>query len=390
MKTRPLHSPGISTSLAAVIFAMFIWGLGEGLFIFFLPLALQKWDTSAVQIGAVLSLIGVTMAVVQVPAGYLSDCFGTRPLILAAMFLGVAAAVMMAVAQTLSFFVAGLLAYGFTSLISPPLNSYITGLRGRWSVQRTMTFVSASMQVGLIFGPTVGGWIADSAGLPVIFRYSSVLFLLSTLVIILVKRPLVQESREPAAPKVSPLTNPRFLILLGVVFFTITALSAPQQLTSMYLQNVHHLSTQQIGMMGTVASIGTAIMMVLLGNLGPSTGMLVGQLLVAGYALIMWQGQSAAVFFAGYALVGGYRLYRSMALAFSYTLVKTRDTGLAYGLVETGNALAMIVAPLAAGFLYNYQPQAVYTASLVALVITMLANRVLLGTGLPPGLRRIK
>jgi hypothetical protein len=40
---------------------------------------------------------------------------------------------------------------------------------------------------------------------------------------------------------------------------------------------------------------------------------------------------------------------------------------LAYGLVETGNALAVIVAPLAAGFLYNYRPEAVYIASLGAL-----------------------
>ncbi len=56
-----------------------IWGLGEGLFIFFYPLSLQRWQIDSVQIGAVLSLLGVIMAVVQAPAGYLSDRFGTRP-----------------------------------------------------------------------------------------------------------------------------------------------------------------------------------------------------------------------------------------------------------------------------------------------------------------------
>ena len=71
---------GIHRDLAIVAMSAFIWGLGEGLFIFFLPLALQSWNTDAVQIGVVLSMIGVTMAVVQVPAGYFSDPFGTRPL----------------------------------------------------------------------------------------------------------------------------------------------------------------------------------------------------------------------------------------------------------------------------------------------------------------------
>lgn len=369
---------GIPHPLAVVAIAMFIWGLGEGLFIFFLPLALQMWDTDTVQIGAVLSMIGVTMALVQVPAGYLSDRFGTRPLILAGLILGVAAALIMAVAQTLPLFVAGLLAYGFTSFVVAPVNSYITSLRGSWSVQRAVTFVYASMQVGGIIGPVLGGRIADTTGLSSIFRYSSGLFLASTLVIFLTKPSWGQEQQETSIHKISPLANPRFLGLLAIVFCTIFALSVPQQLTSLYLQDVHRLSIQQIGTLGTIASIGTAITMFSLGNLHPPTGMLVGQLLVAGFSLLMWRGQSVVAFSAGYFFVGGYRLYRSMALAYSRSLVKVGDIGLAYGLVETGNALAVILAPLAAGFLYNYQPEAVYTASLVALAITLGLNARLL------------
>jgi hypothetical protein len=41
---------GIQRDLAIVAISAFIWGLGEGLFIFFLPLALQRWNSDAVQI----------------------------------------------------------------------------------------------------------------------------------------------------------------------------------------------------------------------------------------------------------------------------------------------------------------------------------------------------
>src|SRR5215211_1026884 len=131
---------GIHRDLAIVAITEFIWGLGEGLFIFFLPLALQRWNTNTVQIGTVLSMIGVTMAVVQLPAGYFSDRFGTRPLIFAALLLGIASAVVMAAARSLPFFVAGLLTYGCTSFISAPMNSYVTSLRGSWTIQRAVTF----------------------------------------------------------------------------------------------------------------------------------------------------------------------------------------------------------------------------------------------------------
>lgn len=368
---------GIQRDLAIVVISAFIWGLGEGLFIFFLPLALQRWNTDAVQIGAVLSMIGVTMAVVQVPAGYFSDRFGTRPLIFASLLLGIASAIVMAAARSLPFFVAGLLAYGCTSFISAPMNSYVTSLRGSWTIQRAVTFRAAAFQVGAIVGPILGGWIANTAGLFIVFRYSAGLFLASTLVMSLARRPFVLEHQEASIHLVSPIANPRFLGLLAVVFFTIIAISVPQQLTSLYLQNVHHISIQQIGTMGTIASIGTAIIMFSLGNLRVSTGMLIGQLLLAGFALLMWQGQSVLAYFAGYCFVGGYQLYRSMALAFSRSLVKVGDTGLAYGLVETGNALAVVVAPLAAGFLYNFRPEAVYVASLGVLAITVGLNMLL-------------
>jgi hypothetical protein len=193
----------------------------------------------------------------------------------------------------------------------------------------------------------------------------------------LARRALVLEHQEASIHLVSPIANPRFRGLLAVVFFTIIAIRVPQQLTPLYLQNVHHISIQQIGTMGTIASIGTAIIVFSLGNLRVSTGMLIGQLLLAGFALLMWQGQSVMAYFVGYFFVGGSHLYRSMALAFSRSLVKVGDTGLAYGLVETGNALAVVGAPLAAGFLYNYRPEAVYIASLGALAITVGLNRLL-------------
>ena len=369
---------GIPRDLAVIAIAMVIWGLGEGLFIFFYPLSLQHWGMNPVQIGVVLSLIGVIMAVMQVPAGYLSDRFGTRPLIRAASILGVLCALVMGFSQSMPVFVAGLMAYSLTSFIVAPLNSYITRVRGSWSVQRALTFVSASMMVGGIAGPILGGWIAETAGFSIVFRYSAGLFLISTGVIFFAKRPMTPDQQAPSAHNlVSPLANPRFIGLLVIVFFTILALNIPTQLASLYLQNVQHLSIQQIGVTGTIASIGTAVLMFSLGSLGAPAGMLVGQLLVAAFSLLMWRGQNVAVFFAGYLFAGGSRLYRSMSLAFARPLVKVSDIGFAYGLVETGNALAIILAPLGAGFLYNYKPEAVFTVGLVAIAITVVLNLLL-------------
>jgi MFS family permease len=374
--SRPKLQLNIPRNLILIAVTMFLWGLGEGLFIFFLPLTLQRWEVSTVVIGGILSMIGVVMTLVQVPSGYLSDRLGTRPLILVGMGVGIVSALVMAFASSLILFTGGLLAIGLTSLINPPLNSFVTSLRGKWTVQRAMTFIGAAATIGGILGPMIGGKIADTYGLDVVFRYSAGLYVASMLVFLFTRRAQVQPEPEPetAIQKVSPLKNLRFLGLLAILIVTIVFLSVPQQLTSMYLQNIQHISTQQIGMMGTVSGIVTALVMLVLGNLSPAIGMAIGQLMIAGFALLMWRGQGLVAFFAGYALIGGYRLYRVMALAYSRSLVDQNNVGLAYGLVDTANALAMIAAPLLAGVLYDFQPVAVYTVSLVALIVTMGLN----------------
>ena len=243
-------------------------------------------------------------------------------------------------------------------------------MRGSWSAQRGISFVSGSMHFGAILGPMLGGWIAQTAGMTMVFRYSAGLFLIATVIAFFARRPAVQqEEQESRTQPANPLANPRFVGLLVIIFLTIMALSAPQQLTSVYLQDVHHLSLQQIGLTGTFAGIGGTVILFALGSVPTLTGMIASQALIGLFCLFMWRGQNAAVFYVGYLFVGGYPLYRSMAAAAVRPLVKTSDIGLAYGLVEMGNALAVILAPLVAGFLYHSQPETVYTISLIALVV---------------------
>jgi hypothetical protein len=186
------------------------------------------------------------------------------------------------------------------------------------------------------------------------------------------RRPVVQpDGQESGTPPANPLANVRFLGLLALFFLTIVALSSPQQLTPVYLQDVHHLSLQQIGLTGTFAGIGGAVILFALGSVPALAGMVAGQALLGLFCLFLWRGQNAAVFYIGFLFTGGNRLYRSMAAAVVRPLVKTSDLGLAYGLVEMGNALAVILAPLAAGFLYQYKPESVFTVSLIALAVTI-------------------
>ncbi len=76
------------------------------------------------------------MMVAHIPAGYLADRIGRKPLLVAAWVAGLLAAWIMALARTLPVFVTGMLFYGFTAFVSAPMNSYVTSARGKLSPVR--------------------------------------------------------------------------------------------------------------------------------------------------------------------------------------------------------------------------------------------------------------
>lgn len=365
----------MTRDLVLVAFSLFTWGVGEGMFIYFQSLYLERWGADPVRIGIILGAMGISMAVAQAPAGYLADRVGTRPVMWASWILGSIAAGVMALAPSLAVFVTGMLLYGLTSFVIAPMNSYITSVRGKWSVQRALTSVSAMFNLGAVIGPLAGGLLAERFDLATVYRISTVIFVLSTAIILMARRPPVEDHQEShQALKPNLLKNTRFAGLLVIIFITMFALYLPQPLTPNFLQNQHSLSLAAIGQLGAVNSLGNALLQLLLGGLKAPIGFLTGQVLVGLFALAIWQGTGMLWFSAGYFFLGGYRLARMMALAYARTLVKVSETGLAYGLVETSNATAVIAAPLAAGFLYQTAPHAVYIASLAALTIVLTVN----------------
>jgi MFS family permease len=133
----------MSRDLWLLAISMFTWGAGEGMFLYFQPLYLQKLHASPLTIGAILGVFGFSMAVAHIPIGYLADKIGRRPLLWTSWIVGLIAAWIMALAGNLTFFVIGLLVYGLSASVTSPLYSYVTAARDKLSVGRAITYISA-------------------------------------------------------------------------------------------------------------------------------------------------------------------------------------------------------------------------------------------------------
>jgi len=365
----------MSRDLILVALSLVTWGVGEGMFLYFEPLYLQQLGANPVMIGSILGGVGVFMAVSYLPAGFLSDRFGRRPLLRLAWLFGMAATWLMALAKSLPIFVVGMALYGFTSFVVVPLNSYITQARGNWSVGRTITLISACYNVGVILGPLIGGWIGDHYGLRQTFLIAAFIFLISTLLIFFISSQPVEKMDNPGKQAGwRELINRRYIQYLLMIFFVMFALYLPQPLSQNYLLNEQGLNLSQIGRLIATRSLGIVILNLSLGQLNARLGFLLTQIGMALFSLILWRGASMPWFMVGYFLLGSYQTARSLAVAQGRTLIKAAYLGVGYGLIETAMTSAIVLAPPLAGLLYQLEPTYIYSVSLgligIALIVT--------------------
>ncbi len=361
----------MNPSLLKLAAALFMWGLGEGTFFFFQPLYLAELGANPIKIGQILGSVGIAATLVHIPAGYLADKIGRRPLLRASWTIGWASAIVMASVQTLPLFTTALIAYSLTTFVISPLNSYVTAARGKWTVERALTLISAVFAAGMVSGPIIGGWLGEKFGLRSLYIFAAVIFTISvSLVYSLPPQPLHQ-SAQKFSPK-TLLQNKRYLSFLALIFFTIFALYLPQPLAQNFLQEERGLSLSQIGILGSLSGIGNVTFNLILGQMGAQIGFLLAQFAIALFALLLWRGSGMGAYSVAYFLLGGYRVARSLSAAHVNSLIDDAQMGLAYGLTETASAFPLILAPPLAGYLYSASPVSPLYFGLILIFISVI------------------
>jgi predicted MFS family arabinose efflux permease len=365
----------MNRDLVLVSLSLMTWGLGEGMFFFFQPLYLQELGADPLKIGGILGLVGLAMGAAYLPAGYLSDHIGRRPMIYASWILGALSTWIMVAAQSLPIFVVGMVLYGMTAFVTVPLNSYVTTARGQWTVGRTLTLISASFSFGSILGPLLGGWLGARLGLHANFRFAAFIFIISTLIILFIRPQPVEV--HPAAGRLDglrALKSERYLQYLVLIFFIVFSLYFPQPLSQNFLQNERGINLVMIGVLISMRSLGVVLLNLVLGQFNARLGLLISQVAMMLFCLLILLGNGLPAYMAGYLLMGSYVTARGLITAQGRSLVESANMGVAYGLIETVNALAIILGPPLAGLIYERAPSLVYVISLGLIGLGLVVN----------------
>lgn len=364
----------MSQDLKTLSISLFLWGLGESLFLFFQPIYLQEMGASTIEIGTILAIMGFSLGFAQIPVGHLSDQIGVKLILRLSWVMGTLATALMALAPNLSFYILGMLLYTITGAVTAPMNSYIASIRGKFSMGRAIAIPVGSFNLGAIVGPLLGGFISQIIGLHIIYWIAFVFFIISSILAFSLKEKEMISSDDKNVPQ-KPWKSTSFNIFLGLIFLLIFCVYLPIPLTANFLFNYHQISFSMLGILGSLTSFGYIILAFFTSHLKPENNISLAILLLIAFCGLILFGNSIWIFAVAFLFASGYRFMRSMVIAFTHELIHKKHLGLAFGLIESIAALGVTGAPLAAGFIFSKNPYLLYQIGIVFLMLCFFIHR---------------
>jgi MFS transporter, DHA1 family, tetracycline resistance protein len=162
----PMPVPMVTPGIAFVLITIFIDAIGFGLIMPVLPQLLMQVGqiglADAIEVGAWMGLVMAVATFISAPVlGGLSDRFGRRPVLLAALGGLAIDYLLLALAQTLPLIFLGRTVsgvFGGSYSVAQAAVADITAPKDR---ARTFSLVSAAFGVGFVLGPAMGGLLGE-------------------------------------------------------------------------------------------------------------------------------------------------------------------------------------------------------------------------------------
>ena len=344
------------------------------------PLYLRELGASAQEIGIVFGAGNLVAVLCFLPAGYLADRIGRKPVMIAASLvaaLGVASFVPLTDWRG-SFLGSALYWSGTAGL--PLLIAYVTSTTPRAELGRSLGIVLGAYFAGNIIGAPVAGVIAASVGFRAAIAVAAVLLAGSAAVTLALRSVPPVRERGPFRP---PRT---FWILLAITPFAAGISIVALAFLPVYLREIAAIPLDRLGVYLGLVSVGAAGLAVAAGRLADAIGAVPALLsaavvVTAASVLMAFSGRAEPLVGLAALLLGATQAANPVVASAVERIIPPARAAQGYATYQVAFALGFGAGGTAAGFLYEADPLLPFiaTAALalpVAAIVAAVLSRV--------------
>ncbi|MGQ9625043.1 MAG: MFS transporter [Candidatus Bathycorpusculaceae bacterium] len=257
----------LNKDLKLVFASNLVGSFGDGLYAYILPYYVTKnLGASTVEVGILYAIVGLVAAVTLFLAGLLADKYDRKKIMIAGWAAWVPAPLIFSFAGDWFQTLPGMILWGFW-LGGPTSTAYIVTAADKRNLTLTFTVLSSAWSFGYIFSPALGGYIAEKISMQIVFYLASFFYTLACLTLLLINSQRAISDVQTSGEKshFATATMIKFSILFAAIMF-IMLLFRP--FVPQFLADIYHYGEFEIGVLGSVAFLGSAILGIILGRVG--------------------------------------------------------------------------------------------------------------------------
>jgi MFS family permease len=349
---------GVNRNLRLFMINNFIFAFSFHLWLNLRPLYLDQLGATPVQIGTALAVVSMVGCVLSVPGGWLTDRIGAKKVITVSQFISITGLVIMAGAPSWQIATVGLVASMLWVISNPAMMIYVLSNTPGQSArsERLLGIAFGPWWVATIFAPGLGGFIAERLSIRADLWLGMVGLFICTAVMAFAEDTR-QEIIAPHQPVIALLRNRTFITKLVYLSGVYVVLLVGKALAPNYLQDTRGFTTNIIGLLFSISSVGTLVVNRFIGRSSNPR---------QGFSLLMasaWIGFAGLLLFGNPFPLGAAFLFMgsvsSSWIVVNAIVVRSVDPqaqSMAVGFIETARYLATALSSWLAGVVYGLTP----------------------------------
>ena len=323
-----------------------------------LPDFATRFNASPTMVGLLFASFGITLLILSIPMGAISDRIGRKGPMIAGLALLAISTLAFAYAQSLPMLFAARLVQGAADGITWVVGfAMIADLYGPDERGRAMGLAMAGSTLGIIIGPVIGGWLYEIGGIRLPFLAVAAMAMIDLIVFAIVA-PRTRGS-GPAVPMRRVLTHRPVAITALVVIAGGGTIAMLEPVIPLVMQSRLGLGPAAIGSLFGIAAVASTTMHPIYGRLSDRWGgrrlMMTG--LIASAFVLPLLNFATDFRSAAFAMVPMWVVFSMIVTPSLYYMAEVASAagfesyGVVYGVYNMAWAVGLMIAPALGGFL---------------------------------------
>lgn len=368
----------LNRDLKLIFTSNLVGSFGDGLYSYLLPYYItKKLNATTVEVGILYAIVTLVAASTLLFAGMLADRHDRKKIMIAGWVAWIPAPLIFAFAENWIQMLPGMVLWGVW-LGGPTTTAYVITTADKEKLTLTFTALSAAWSFGYVFSPALGGYIAEKVGMHIVFYIAATLYAIACIALLFIKSQKALASAEQKHTEKSAslmqLLKSRKLLMFSFVFASIMfVIMMFRPFVPQFMADVHHYGDFELGVFGSIAFFGSAILGITLGKIGDrwrkSYALALSMLMCSFSLTLMLLFGNFYIMVIAFFITGGSYLTWSLMNAIIGPAAPESIRARWVSIPQTLSMFSSFIAPYIGGVLYQYSPQYLF---MFAIVMTLL------------------